>query len=407
MQDRTKLLEQLRIDRPSAPSSNPFAWKKAAAIVGALLMLVLLTVWLWPVKVKVDSAVARAVGGGHGGTDGVQLDASGYVVARRQATVSSKITAKVTDVLIEEGQHVQQGAVIGRLDDSNVRAALAEAQAQYEYSKATLAQVRVNLANAERDLKRKKALFAGHFVSQADLDTSGTTQEGLSAELNTTLRSVEVAAKALELARRNLDDTLIRAPFAGVVTVKAAQPGEMVSPVSAGGGFTRTGIGTIVDMDSLEVEVDVNENFISRVHAGQPATIKLNAYPDWQIPAYVIAIIPTADRSKATVKVRIGFRAKDSRVLPDMGARVAFLDDARPDRAPDRAVLVPVSALESSSGASNVFVIHGNKVELRRVIAGARSGADQRIESGLAAGERVAVSDLAQLTDGMTVDTAH
>jgi RND family efflux transporter MFP subunit len=229
--------------------------------------------------------------------------------------------------------------------------------------------------------------------------------DALRAQLATQRSNVEVVARGLNVAQRNLDDTIVRAPFAGVVTVKAAQPGEMVSPISAGGGFTRTGIGTIVDMDSLEIQVDVNENFINRVQPAQQVSAKLNAYPDWQIPAHVIAVIPTADRSKGTVTVRIALDQKDARILPEMGVRVSFLADASQSRngKPAAGVSLPSNAVQGSGTSGTVFVVHEDTVERRAVRLGASSSASVTVLSGLSAGERVAVADFTQLKDGAKI----
>ncbi len=323
MDDKTALLNQLRIDRSAAavtPRARRWPW-----LAGLALLAVGLGWWLWPRPAPAPAAVTAPVSVPAGPRS--ILDASGYVVARRQATVASKITGKLVELDIEEGDHVAAGQVIARLDDSNVRAAVDQAAAQLEYAKSSLAETRVNLANAQREYERQNSLIANHFVTQAAVDNARTAFEALQAQLATQTSNIQVAARTLDIATRNRDDTVVRAPFAGIVTVKAAQPGEIVSPISAGGGFTRTGIGTIVDMDSLEIQVDVNENFIHRVEAGQAVTAKLNAYPDWQIPAHVIAVIPTADRSKGTVSVRIALDQKDPRILPEMGVRVAFLGD--------------------------------------------------------------------------------
>ena len=413
MSDKNELLKQLRIDRSDdiPSSSSRYPWFLGAALA-LIVVAALLFFFLRSDAIPVTVAVARQESGSVAAAGVTLLDASGYVVARRQATVSAKLTAKVTDVLIEEGQHVDKDAVVARLDDTNIRAALNQTLAQLDFSRASLNQVKVNLANAERDFNRKNELFAQHFVSQSDLDNVKTTLDGLRAQLATTGRSVELSERGVDSARRNLDDTVVRAPFSGVITVKAAQPGEIVSPISAGGGFTRTGIGTIVDMDSLEVEVDVNESFIARVHASQPATIKLNAYPDWQIPAYVIAIIPTADRSKATVKVRIGFKTKDARILPDMGARVAFLSEAANSEAGAQpaaagALVVPAEAVQAQGETGVVYLVHGETVERRAVKLGSGSSAGQRIVAGLAAGDRVAVGDLTKLVDGTRIQVSE
>ena len=407
MNEKTDLLKQLRIDRSAEPEEEPrkglwIGLGVALVVVGALLFF-----YLRSGAIPVTVAVARQASGGSEAAGASLLDASGYVVARRQATVSAKITGKVTEVLIEEGQHVEKGAVVGRLDDTNIRASLQQATAQLAYSKAALEQVQVNLANAQRDYNRKNELFAKNFISQSDLDNARTALDSLRAQAVTAQRSVELSSRGVDAAQRNLDDTVVRAPFSGVITVKAAQPGEIVSPISAGGGFTRTGIGTIVDMDSLEVEVDVNESFISRVHADQPATVKLNAYPDWQIPAYVIAIIPTADRAKATVKVRIGFQLRDPRILPDMGARVAFLSEAAPATAAGASmpagVEVPAEAVQAQGDGGVVYVIKDDMLERRAVKLLPGSGASRSISAGLAAGERVAIGDFSKLADGVKI----
>ena len=260
-----------------------------------------------------------------GPATGSVLDASGYVTARRQATVSAKITGKVTEVLIEEGMRVQEGAVLARLDDTEAKAQLALARAQLAAARSQQAEIRAQLEQAERDHERQAELFRRQLVAAQSLDAAVAQRDMLRAKLAATAEQIRVAEESVAVAQVQLDNTVIRAPFSGVVIAKAAQPGEMISPISAGGGFTRTGIGTIVDMDSLEIQVDVNESYINRVTPEQPVEATLNAYPDWKIPGAVIAIIPTADRSKATVKVRIAIKQKDKRLVPDMGVRVAFL----------------------------------------------------------------------------------
>jgi len=406
MNDKSALLNQLRIDRSeeASPRRGGRWWLLAALVV---LFAAGVAAWIWtrPAAVAVRVAVPQALAGGGAPAAGSVLDASGYVVARRQATVSSKVTGKMIELDIEEGDHVKAGQVIAKLDDSNIRAALAETSAQLDYAKAGLAETEVNLANAQRDYERQSALFKDHFVSQAAIDTSHTTLDALRAQLATQKSNIQVAERALQVADRNLDDMTVRAPFAGVVTVKAAQPGEIVSPISAGGGFTRTGIGTIVDMDSLEIQVDVNENFINRVKPNQPVSAKLNAYPDWVIPGHVLAVIPTADRSKGTVTVRIALDAKDSRILPEMGVRVAFLDDGGA-AAPGTAAggfTVPADAVQISGATGTVFLIHDDKVERRAVRVGATGPAGVTILSGITATDRIAAGDLSQLQDGTMI----
>jgi RND family efflux transporter MFP subunit len=352
---------------------------------------------------------ATAIAGDGAAAAGSILDASGYVVARRQATVASKITAKMVELDIEEGDHVKAGQIIAKLDDTNIRAALNQANAQLDFAKAGLAETQVNLTNAQRDYERQKSLVQKHFVSQAAVDNAQTLVDALQAQLATQRSNVDVVARAVSVAERNLDDTIVRAPFTGIVTVKAAQPGEMVSPISAGGGFTRTGIGTIVDMDSLEIQVDVNENFINRVQPAQQASAKLNAYPEWQIPAHVIAVIPTADRSKGTVTVRIAIDQKDARILPEMGVRVSFLAEPSHEAGSKEGgkvaggVTLPANAVQGSGATGTVFVIRGGIVERRAVRLGAGSSDSITVLSGLTAGEPVAVGDFSQLKDGVKI----
>jgi RND family efflux transporter MFP subunit len=338
------------------------------------------------------------------------LDASGYVVARRQATVSAKITGKVVSVAIEEGQHVERDQVIARLDDSNARAMVAQMHAQLEQSKANLVAAEVAFANAVPTFRRNEQQLARAVISVQAFDTAKASYDAVRTGLEVAARAVEVAEANLALAERSLDDTVVRSPFAGIVTVKAAQEGEMVSPISAGGGFTRTGIGTIVDMSSLEVEVDVSESFINRVEPEQPVTVKLNAYPDWSIPARVIAIIPTADRAKATVKVRVALDDGDERILPEMGARVAFLPRESPavPSAPtsftrQRPLVVPREAVQANGDTGVVFVVAEDSVERRTVRLGAQTGANQLVLSGVTAGTRVALGDLSLLADDVRV----
>jgi RND family efflux transporter MFP subunit len=333
---RASLLEQLRIDRrDAAPARAPLLWVGAVALVASAVAAAAWLLLAPPPDGAIGVAAAApgaavapaapAPGAPAPAAPTSILDASGYVVARRQATVSAKITGKVVAVLIEEGQRVETGEIVARLDDTNARAQVVHAAAVLEQQRASLAAATVALRNSEPGYARHSEQFRRAFISAQEFDAAKTAHDATNAAVEVAARGVEVAEANLALAERALDDTVVRAPFAGIVTVKAAQEGEMVSPMSAGGGFTRTGIGTIVDMDSIEVEVDVSENFINRVQAGARVAITLNAYPDDRAGGRVIAIIPTADRAKATVRVRVGFDSKDVRVLPEMGVRVAFL----------------------------------------------------------------------------------
>ena len=410
--DKKALLNELKIDRGGdAPRARrPVKWFAALAVLAGAGFVG----WSFGVPlfaspaVEVRTATARATAAAPAG-DSV-LDATGYVVARRQATVSSKTTGKVLEVLVEEGMTVREGQTLAVLDDAIPRAQLALAEAQLGASTASLEEIRVNIRQAELDLERIDDLAERKFASLADRDRTVLALEGLRARLARAERDVEVAERSLVVQRRLLQNFEIRAPFGGVVIAKAAQPGEMISPVSAGGGFTRTGICTIVDMDSLEVEVDVNEAYINRVYPGQPVTVRLNAY-DEDIPAEVIATIPAADRNKATVRVRIGFARRNARVLPDMGVKVAFLDakaSAANVNAPTRkGVLVPGAAVFGSGDGKHVWVVADGAAQRRDVEVAGRQGANARIVDGLVAGERVVAeaseATLAALRDGADI----
>jgi RND family efflux transporter MFP subunit len=401
--DRRDLLDQLRIDRDAPPPRSRGRW---VAIVGGLALAVAGLAWYGLARSgmpTVRTAVAHAAP--RGPAAGSVLDASGYVTARRQATVSAKITGKVTEVLIEEGMRVEDGAVLARLDDTEAKAQLTLARAQLTAARSQQAEIRAQLEQAERDHMRQAELYRRELVPAQALDAAVAQRDTLRAKLASTGEQIRVAEESVSVAQVQLDNTVIRAPFGGVVIAKAAQPGEMISPISAGGGFTRTGIGTIVDMDSLEIQVDVNEAYINRVTPEQAVEATLNAYPDWKIPGAVIAIIPTADRSKATVKVRIAIKQKDRRIVPDMGVRVAFLGSpaagsSAPAEPAAPTVLVPVEAVRAEGDRGVVFVAAGNLVERRSVILGPAVGPQRQVLGGLREGEHVVLSPPESLKDG-------
>jgi RND family efflux transporter MFP subunit len=349
--------------------------------------------------------VAKALASGAAGSaaGGSLLDASGYVVALREATVSAKAIYKVNDVLVQEGQAVTQGQVIARLDDTNTRAALEQARAQVKQLEAALAAAKLAEVDARPIFLRNQTQLAEGLISPEVFDSSKSSYDAAQTAAWVAEGNLAVAKASVEINQRYEDDTVIKAPFDGVVTVKNAQPGEIVSPQFSGGG----GIAKIVDMDSLEVDVDVSENFINRVRSKQAATITLNAYPDWQIPAEVIAVIPTADRSKATVKVRIAFKQKDARIVPEMGARVSFLDDVPQSHASAASstpgVMVPAEAVQANGDSGTVFVVSGDVVEHRAVRLGARDANSQTILSGLQPGTILAIGDFSKLSDGARV----
>jgi RND family efflux transporter MFP subunit len=331
------------------------------------------------------------------------LNASGYVTPRLRATVSSKITGKVTEVLIEEGKAVTAGQVVGRLDDSNAKRDLDLAEAQLVSAQKALAETEARLKLAGITLQRMKTLAKEGVESQSTLDSAQADADALAAHLNQQREDVSVAEQNVAVKKQNLEDTIIRAPFSGIVTTKDAQPGEMISPVSAGGGFTRTGICTVVDMNSLEIQVDVNESYISRVQPGQAVEATLDAYPDWKIPAHVLLAVPTADRQKATVQVRIKFDKLDPRILPDMGVKVAFLETEAPRAAQGRPrLLVPKAAVRHEGDADVVYVVQQDRVERRAVKVIGTSGTELEI-SGVRSGEQVVFEGPPALADGSRV----
>jgi len=410
--NKSELLNQLRIDRGASEEASP---SRVRLWVGLAIVLLLAGAALFWIlgrgeATQVVVVPARAIPAVGSGTS--VLDATGYVTARRQATVSAKITGKVRTLLIEEGQRVAEGEVLATLDDAEARAEVDLRRAQVEAARAGLAEIRSALANAEREFERQRGLEASNLISASVLDATRTQAEALRARLASQQSEVKVTEETLQGARVQLDNTIVRAPFAGVVTVKAAQPGEMISPISAGGGSIRTGIGTIVDMDSLEIQVDVSEAYINRVQAGQPVEAVLNAYPDWRIPAEVIAIVPTADRSKATVKVRIALRTKDSRIVPEMGVRVAFLEEhpgiaGTSAASPVRGVLVPPAAIRQDAGADVIYVMLEGRAQRRAVTLGGVQGDVRQVQSGVAAGESVIVDAPLTLKDGDAVVPEH
>ena len=364
MSEREDILNNLKIDRTAQPTNEGSSPNKLY-LLGAAILIVGIFWWLFSSDDELQEVTTFTVKSLQMSDSSATsiLDASGYVVARRRATVSSKMTGKVMKVFIEEGMYVEEGQILAQLDDSTMKADLNYSQSQ--------------LNEAIRIFNRTKELAKDELASQASLDAARASVEGLEA-LNAVRKQV-------------VQDMKILAPFSGVVVFKAAQPGEMISPVSAGGGFTNTGICTIVDMDSLEVEVDVNEAFINRVKPGQPVVTNLNAYPKWDIPSEVIAIIPTADRNKATVKVRIALLEKDERVLPDMGSRVSFLKKVETQNREEvkEGVMIPLAAVANEGDQSIVQVINGSQIKLTKVKVAEETANYARVIEGLTSGMTV------------------
>ena len=410
MNSSSDLLKSLKIDRsaPPPPTSHKGLWIGLG--VAAVVVLGAGGAWLALGRdqgIEVRSADVLAIGN-DGAASASVLDATGYVVARRMATVSAKVPGKVREVLIEEGQRVEPGQVIATLDPIDAEQQRTLSASQLQAARSQAAGVQAQLKEAEANAARLGALVGQKLVSRAQYEQAIAQRDSLRAQLATAQRNAQVAADGLRISAQGVDNTIVRAPFAGVVIAKAAQPGEIVSPMAAGGGFTRTGIGTIVDMDSLEVEVEVGEAFIGRVKPGMPTETVLNAYQDWKIPGKVIAIIPAADRGKATVKVRVGIDAKDARIVPDMGARVSFLEEAKPVQADVKpGVLVPAAAIVERDGKDVAFAIDGEAVQQRTLKLGRTLGDDREVLEGLNGGDAVVLDPPEQLADGSRVRIAR
>jgi RND family efflux transporter MFP subunit len=375
-----------------------------AAALGALLLLGSLLLAFRSQKPLVEVAAARPVAGAKGEA---LLNASGYVTPRRRATVAAKVTGRVEQIYVEEGLRVKSGQILATLDCSQPAAALTSAKTDRDATAAALADLEVQSANADRELQRAQGLRSAGVNSAQALDTAKTTSDSLHSKIALTKEQVRAAEARIGVSQQDVDNCTVRAPFDGIVVSKDAQRGEMVSPVSAGGGFTRTGIATLVDMNSLEIEVDVNESYIARVRTGQRVTATLDAYPDRELPAKVRTVIPTADRQKATVKVRITFDQLDSTILPDMGVKVAFLSAAPP---PGKAggneakAIVPKAAVHSDGGAQIVYLVRDQKLERRAVSLGAERGGDVEIMAGIVPGDKLVVGSADKLHEGQAVE---
>ena len=408
MNTSADLLNSLKIDRSAPPPPSKRGLWIGLGVAGALV-LAAGGWWLLgrdgPIEVRTTQATAI---GGAGASSASVLDASGYVVARRMATVSAKVPGKVREVLIEEGQRVREGEVIATLDPVDADQQRQLSASQLQAARSAVAGLQAQAKEAEANAARLGALAAQKLVSRAQYEQALAQRDALRAQVATAQRNVQVAGDGLRIAAQGVDNTIVRAPFDGVVIAKAAQPGEIVSPIAAGGGFTRTGIGTIVDMESLEVEVEVGESFIGRVKPGMATETILNAYQDWKIPGKVIAIIPAADRGKATVKVRVGLDARgDPRIVPEMGVRVGFLEAPQPARAQAKpGVLAPSAALTRRGDAEVAFVVEGDIVRQRTVTLGRTLGEDREVLTGLAGGDALVLDPPESLADGARVRVA-
>jgi RND family efflux transporter MFP subunit len=397
-------LGSLRIDDRHRSSSS---WGKRLAIFFGLLVVLgglsgaVFTFFNQKPVVEVALVQKSANTGGREAL----LNASGYVTPRRRATIAAKITGRVTGVFFDEGTHVSEGQLLATLDDSDARRALDSAKADYGASKAAIADYEVQLRNAQIQLRRAEQLQNAGVQTQEQLDNARTAADSLRAKIALAQSQVSSSEARIQQAQQAVDNCTIRSPYTGIVVSKDAQVGEMVSPNSAGGGFTRTGIATIVDMKSNEIEVDVNESYISRVQPGQPVTAILDAYPDWEIPSRVRTIIPSADRQKATVKVRVSFLKLDPRILPDMGIKVTFLGaEQKKINADATAILIPQSAVHDENGKKIVFLVKDDRTERRAVTLGGNRGSDTEVIAGITVGDTVVVKAPGNLRDGQSVE---
>jgi RND family efflux transporter MFP subunit len=406
-------LGSLRIDR-SAPATGGGMGKRYIYIAVAVVVVVGLAVtsWLWlgGKTIEVNTVTAETESSGQSLGNSV-LNASGYVVARRMATVSAKVTGKIEEIYVEEGMEVKKDQVLARLDPVNIETVLTMAERELDASRRNLAETEVRLAEARRTLARNEELVKQKLISEAALDTARADVNALAARLEASKAQVKVSESQVAMRKIDYDDLQVRAPFAGVVISKDAQPGEIVSPMSAGGGFTRTGIATIVDMDSREIEVDVNEAYINRVKPDQRVEATLDAYPDQSLQAHVINIVPTADRTKATVRVRIGFDKLEPQILPDMGIKVRFLDDqpeqAQAGNSKGPRIRVPTVAIAHEGEQTFVWVVNEGRVERRAVTIGPESEGNTEVLAGVTSGEELVSPVVPGLEDGGKVKLAE
>jgi RND family efflux transporter MFP subunit len=390
-------------DRHRTPGKAGKRLGMFAAVLGALVLLGGLVAAFKARKPVVEVAAARPAGDAR--ADAL-LNASGYVTPRRRSSVAAKVTGQIKEVYAEEGLRVKVGQVLALLDCSQPEAALASAKTDRDATAAALADYEVQLGYAERELQRAEGLRAANVYSQEALDNARTTRDSLRSKIALTKEQTRAAEAKIDVSEQDVANCTVRSPYDGIVVSKDAQQGEIVSPVSAGGGFTRTGIATVVDMKSIEIEVDVNEAYIARVTPGQKVIATLDAYPDWQIPSTVRTVIPTADRQKATVKVRISFDQLDPRILPDMGVKVAFLSDQPPvtKGKTEARALIPKSSVQSEDGRTLVFLVREGKVERRAVSLGAEHGSDVEVMAGVSPGDTLVVRGSEALHDGQAVE---
>ncbi|UCC71921.1 MAG: efflux RND transporter periplasmic adaptor subunit [Gemmatimonadota bacterium] len=399
-------LSRLRIDRDRPPPGVGRALRWSIIIVAgsAALVVVFLLLLRGAARPTVEVALAELRGGGAGASTGVT--ANGYVVARTQASVSSKITGRLVYLGVEEGSVVEAGEVIGRLESADYEAVLAQRQAELLTARAGLAEAEAERDQLRRDVIRTRDLQERGLASDQETEQAEAQLSTAEARVNRYRAQVRAAEAGVGVAQANLENTYIRAPFSGTVLRKDAEVGEVVAPAVTGGGLTRGAVVTMADLETLEVEVDVNEAYIARVRNGQPATIDLDAYPDTSFRGRVRQIVPTADRQRATVEVKVSILDTDPRILPEMGATVEFLEESGAAAAGPARVFVPAAAVRDEAGRQVVWVARDDRIERREVEAGPVTGDRREIRRGVNAGERVVVAGHEGLEDGTRVRIA-
>jgi RND family efflux transporter MFP subunit len=399
-------LSGLAIDRDTKPPTRRGRRGILFLVLGAVLALalVLAVAVLRPRTAEVSVARAEALGGAPGLGAAEVLTASGYVVARQRASVSSEVAGRLEALYVSEGSRVREGQVLGVLRNEDQRAAVASAQAALRAEEAARVEAEASARELALQLRRSRELLERGLVSRAEFDEIEAREEVARARVASAAAEVENARSRLRAARIDLDKTFIRAPFAGAVLRKEAEVGEIVSPIPSSGGLTRGAIVTMANLATLEVEVDVNEGYVGRAREGMRAEIALDADPSERYPGRVRQIVPTADRQKATVQVKVAFDSLDARVLPEMGAKVTFLADAAPApdggaAVPTGAVIVPGAAVREREGRAVVFVVEDGRAAARTV-APRPMGRDRVIlTGGVAAGEMVIVEGPEDLAD--------
>ena len=348
-----------------------------------------------------------------GGAAGTSVTANGYVVARTRAAVSSKVPGRLAYLGVAEGSRVERGQVIARLENADYEAQVSQAEANLATARARLGEAETDRDQAEREAKRLRDIRAQNdkLVATQDIDAAESRAAGAAARVRSAAAGVTATEAAVRFARVSLENTEIRAPFSGTVLRKEAEVGEVVAP-SVGGGLTRGAVVTMADLGSLEVDVDVNEAYIARISTGQGARITLDAYPDTAFRGRVRQVVPTADRQRATVQVKVTISDRDRRILPEMGARVDFLEpepsqQAKPVAAPTPRVRVPATAVREDGGRSVVWLVRDGKLESRAVDAGPTSAGFREVRSGLVGGELLLVGGVEAPRNGLRVKLSN